>query len=71
MTVLFTAPLPVLNCQELSPDMDRSWHLEPITHTLNEAGRPVTPLHWQISVASSTDEGVSWDVPPEDNSKAG
>ena len=31
----------------------------------------MTPLHWQIAVASSTDEGVSWDVPPEDNSKAG
>ena len=59
------------NPETKASPFDGSWNIYSITHTLNSAGRPVTPLHWQISVASSTDEGVSWDVPPEDNSKAG
>ena len=51
---------------KISP-FDGSWNIYSITHLLTAAGRPVTPTHWQIAVASSTDQGSSWDVPPLNN----
>ena len=50
---------------------DGSWNIYSITHVLTSAGRPVTPKHWEISVASSTDFGASWDVPPLNNNADG
>ena len=40
---------------KVSP-FDGSWNIYSITHKVTAAGRPVTPTHWQIAVASSTDQ---------------
>jgi hypothetical protein len=40
---------------KISPH-DGSWNIYSITHLVTAAGRPVTPTHWQIAVASSTDQ---------------
>jgi hypothetical protein len=47
--------------------VDGSWNIYSITHLLSSSGRPLTPTHWQISVASSTDHGRSWDIPALNN----